>query len=356
MPTLITRSQQDPKRLYKWGALGLLLAIGVGGGTIALFNNQSSHPTVQPLSASEQSLNSLDIQGDPASIQAAGSLISENASGPYAKRNLNIDSPESMLYQAPAGSEAAGSPMTKQEINAHKIGEDSKRLVHELNDVAKGSKTKDRGWGGETARSGFSVPRANFGAFSGFGSSGGSGANFTLRSGAGTNGSGGNSGYASRGGSSMNTDLSGLPQSGNQSLNSLRQAQALLAKAASASRPDDISGYAAKRYDGAANRPDMMPPPGRGPGVGGLREDSVPGNLKADDPNQKNIKPPSVPSVSAKTTKEDSQLQMQEEAEKLLISAAISGVAGTVFSSVGTSIATTAGLELASKDVTKKEK
>lgn len=350
MPTLVMRQAQDPLKRYKWAVLGVFL-LAVGGASIFVLL-QRKEPVAgsnSQLNATEQSLDSLQPLADSSAGQAPGGLVAgiDGGNGPYAKKMADISNPESMLYQSSPIS-APGAPITTQEAAALKNSKNGNSLAQALSQIASGSKADKRGWGGETPRTGLSS-RGGFGALSGL-SSGGSSTSAGYSSPSNYNSSSGSSGGTGSAGTvvAVSGQANGGParvhEGTNQSLNNLRQAEALLTQAATMTKADQIAGMTSRPFDGSTTKANMNINAGGGSGVSGISDEAAPANLSADPPSTaKNIQPPKVPDPKQVQTPQQQEQQM----EQMIIQAAMGGILGPLFGGVGSSIASSMGFAAA---------
>lgn len=354
MPSLVMRPGNDPLKRYWWAVFGLVLAAG-GGAILTLAQRQGGLSGGRP-AADEQSLDSIAGAGaapGAAGLQAPGNPLdmpSEGAGGAYAGKPKDLSSPESMLYQPAFGPASSGAPIAASEAQALKDG----KLAEALSRVAHaGRKPDGKGWGGEAPRTGFSVPRANFGALSGLGGAGGgggqSGAGYSAPVSAFSAGPGGAAGRPSIGAGGPGGDLKSAVKEGkNQNLNFLKQAEALASKAAMAVKADAAAGLAGRSFDASAARPGLGGSAGGG-AAGGIGE-GVPDNLKANDPKlqRRDLTPPKPPEPSKLKSKEELEQEAEQKLEEMLISAAVGGILGPIFGGVGAGLAGAFGLPASS--------
>jgi len=258
----------------------------------AIMGFMQTRSTDERWSLGDQSLDTLDVfNGD-----RSGSVAMPG--GKKSSRSDKWTSPESMLYQAPGGSQVE-SVSAGSESSAEKLLDDLGRAS------AMGKKPADAsGWNGEAARTGLSANSGGAGATSarptlapmngGFASSnsGTSAGNFFAGStpfGVGKS----QPGEARAAGSPASAEP-GIGRGGNQSLLALRRVAGTMGNARTAHDMERMWGHTAGSFDGAGAYSTLA---GGGTSDSGIGTGSgVPANLKGDvnsnDIQKKDIQPP----------------------------------------------------------------
>ena len=170
MTTVAIARGSDPFKKYWWV---ILLVFGAIGAWICLplMGSATGSGSVSAqeggLKSSDQSLDSIrNPNGAP------GGAVDLSMGGSYRKK-ASDGGMVSSLYQAPE--EQAGSAGTSLTPAAGQSFADALKDISRKSASAASDKTQASGWG-EKAQKGFTPPKGNFGAMSGFSGSSGSGA------------------------------------------------------------------------------------------------------------------------------------------------------------------------------------
>lgn len=346
MPSSADRGT-DPLKEYWWlllvavlfigGWLGLSSPSGTGSDNVAL--------AVARDSEAEQSLRSLDSQenpsGAPGSTLAMPGGRSATASDP-----ASAGGQSGSLYEAPGA--AAGSPIPAGAGEAIEAAARGQRagggtsLADALRGVAAGAgKTPDNSWGGAAPRSGFSKPKAEFGQVGASRTGGGGSTSASLVTVDKAFGTGGNPGLnlgpgfdhaasdakgriaaAMQGGAG----LDGLKAARQTSLDALKQGDEMAA------------GRSRQSFDGgAAGRSAMQQLRSSGGGAGVGDDDSVPMNLKANDPSKLTKKEFEPPPLTDTKKQEDpnNKEYMQQQMMMMMLGIAMTGILGPAAGGMG---------------------
>lgn len=290
------------KKEFGWAAAGFLLV----GAMSAVMGYVQTRTADDRWSSSDQSLDSLDVLP---LANRSGSIAMPGANGK--SKNADWTNPESMLYQAPGGSQVEGAAAAGGA--ADKLSEDMGRAS------AMGKKPADTtGWNGEAPRTGLvdgaagtaasrpSLAPMNGGL--GGSNSGSSGSNLFA----------GSTPFGVGKSQPGEAHLGGLPatdhavgRGGNQSLLALRQVAQAMGNARTSHDLERSWGHGAGSFDGASAASGLS---GGGGADGGIGMGSgVPANLKSDvnsnDLAKKDIQPP-APAASAPV--DNSSIQNRE--------------------------------------------
>ena len=307
----------DPFKKYWWV---LLLVFGGIGGWLCLpymDGGIGSGRVSAPQEGSLRGTQSLDSVANPSG--ALGGPVDLSMSGSRKKSDGGMTS---SLYQSPdedvkpATPAAPAAPAT---------------LADALRDVSRKSASADAtGWGGQTPQKGFTAPKANFGAMSGFSGSSGSGASSSHSAGSSVTGFGAqkvDTGFSAAkglrgdgsdaGNSAKGKAMGALEGAKNAATSANRQLSNDAARAGAGTSFDGSGGGGAIGGGGAA-----------GAGGSGMyaKLDSAPINLKANDPklDQRKVDPP----AAAKAAVADPNDQMRQMVLQMVLMMAISGLMG----------------------------
>jgi hypothetical protein len=307
----------DPFKKYWW--VLLLVFAGIGGWLCMPYMDGgigSGHVAA----AQEGSLRgsqSLDSVANPSG--ARGGPVDLSMSG--SSRRKGEGSMTSSLYQAPA---EEAKPVAAPVAAA--------TLADALRDVSRKSASADpSGWGGQTPQKGFTAPKANFGAMSGFSGSSGSGASSSHAGGGSVTGFGAakvDTGFSTANG--LRGDAEGSGSKKGKAMGALEAA-----KNASAAANQQISNDAARAGSGTS-----FDGSGGGGKIGGggaagatgsgayARLDSAPINLKANDPklDQQKIEPPAAGKAPAADPNDQMRQMVMQMMMMMVIGGLMSGI------------------------------
>lgn len=320
--------RRDPLKDYWWmivvcigliiGWLSMAAPPGIGSQSVRIADGDEA--------VTEQSLTSLDAVENPQGAQ--GTALGMPGSGGGGSRSEAVVT--SSLYRSPGG--AAGAPILDAASSSSKTGAaGSDNFAKAMRQVASKVKAPDHGWGGKSARSGFSRPKAKFGKIGSTRGSGGAStsAKFqTVKKAFGLGGETGLSGLSANPKLSPDSRLKRAAGPGNRSLEGLKKAQQ--ASLDSLKGADEAMARGGRRtFDASAGRKSaigqLAAAGGGGAGVSG--DDGVPQNLKASDPAQLSKKEFEVPDVGEGEEKQNEQ-SMQEKMMMMMFSAVIGGILG----------------------------
>lgn len=322
MPGIKIARGTDPFKKYWWV---LLLAFGAVGGWVCLPALDGAGAGGGAAPAQESGLKTADQSLDSAENPsgAAGSAL--EMPGAH-KKAADASGMGSSLYQAPDDASVAASTA---------IVTPGSTFADALRDITRASSAKaavaasaGKGGWGETPQRGFTAPKANFGAMSGFG--GGSGSAAASSGGGAAGGS-----VAGFGGKGPNTGVSfakGLKDDGsaaapgapNAVMRSLENAKTASVNAAGASSNDVARAAGGASFDGGGGG--RISGGGASEGAtGGVygKLDAAPANLKQNDPklNQSKITPPPKPVPIP-----PQQNMMQQMMMQMIMSIAMAGI------------------------------
>ncbi len=314
---ITVRRDNDPFKKYWWvlllsfGAVGAWLCsplIGTTQGSVGVAREQG-------LKSAEQSLDSLDnpsgAPGGPVELSMEGTYRKKKQDGPISSA-LTLP-PEAQTSEAPAAAPAASG---------------SASLAAALKDVSR--KKDPTGWGGAKVQKAFHAPRASFGGLSGLGSSSGGGGG----SGASVGAFGSpvaRTGFTTTKGLGGGGDLAAAAEKG-RTMKALRAAQGQVSGKPSLGNVDAALSQGARTFDGSRGAGRVT---GGGGGEGGgliASLDSVPQNLKENDPNLSKYEFTPPPSKKVESSDKD------EKMKKLLLMAATMAIGGVVGGTAGTMI------------------
>lgn len=325
MTTVAIARGSDPFKKYWWvillvfGAIGAWICLPLMGSTTG---SGSVSAQEGGLKSSDQSLDSI---GNPNG--APGGAVDLSMGGSYRKKSSD-GGMVSSLYQAPQD-HAAGTSLTPAA---------GQSFADALKDISRKSaaaaKPGDSGWG-EKAQKGFTPPKGNFGAMSGFSGSSGSGASASAAGGGGVV-----SGFGS---SKANTGVDfarglkdqGADGKGGRAMGALQNAQAASVAAARQGSGDAAVAMSAATFDGS-NGSGRVVGGGAGTSGGGVYGslDAAPMNLKINDPNldAHKVDPPPTPMPKDETDPNDKMRQMVMQ---MLIQAVVGGLMGGITGAMG---------------------
>ena len=329
----------------------LLVAVLFGGGWLTLSSPSGTGSEAVSVArfetANEQSLNSLDStenpQGAPGSPGAGPAMPAAKAAVATLK---GAGSQSGSLYQAPDG--AAGSPIPEGAaalIDAAAKGQTAGggiSLAQALRGVAaSATKAPDNGWGGASAHSGFSKPRAAFGQVGESRMGGGAGTSTGLVSVDKAFGTGGNPGLNLAPGlagaaADAKGKLAGAMQGGAgvEGLKAARKASLDALK----SGDEAASGRGRQSFDGGGSGKtafQQLSSAGSSAGVSG--DGGVPANLKANDPSKLDVKKFEPPPMGKEAEKKDASNKeyMQQQMMMMMLGIAMTGILGPAAGGMG---------------------
>lgn len=338
----------DPLKDYWWL---LLVAVLFVGGWLSMSSPASTGADDVRLvarqdNAAEQSLRSLDGAENPQGAPGVAVDMPGSAKRGSAGADAGAGSGQAgSLYQVPGG--ASGSPipegagdMIAAAANAQNSGGGTS-LADALRGVAASvTKAPDNGWGGAAARSGLTKPKAEFGQVGSSRMGGGGSTSASLVVVDKAFGTGGNPGL------NLNPGAGGLPAAkgriaaamqGGPGLDGLKSARQTSLDALM--KGDEMAARkGGQSFDGsAAAKSAMGQLRASGAGAGVSDGDSVPMNLKANDPskiNQKEIEPP--PLADTKEQKDPGNDEyIKQQMMMMMLGIAMTGILGPAMGGMG---------------------
>lgn len=313
------RRDNDPFKKYWWV---LLLAFGGVGAWLCspLLESSGAVGAVreQGLKSGEQSLDGLGnpsgAPGGPMGLSMEGSYRKRKTDGPISS-SLTLP-PEANTPEAPAGKPSAASG--------------SASLASALKEVSR--KTDPSGWGGAKVQKAFNAPRANFSGLSGLGSSSGGGSGASL----GAFGSAvAKTGYATTRGLGGGSELAAAGDG--RTMRALKSASGPAGGAPSLGAVDLAAAQSARTFDGSRGAGTIAG--GGAAESGGLiaNLDSIPQNLKANDPKLQEFKfePPPSKVVEDDLSKEEAKKKMLMMIATMAVGGVVGGTAGTMIMMMG---------------------
>ena len=347
MPSSADRGT-DPLKEYWWLLLVAVLFIGAWLTLSSPTGTGSDNVVLAGAheAAAEQSLRSLDSAENPSGAPGSTLGMPGARTGGSAAASAGASGQSGSLYEAPGA--AAGSPIPAgagEEIEAAARGQRAgggTSLADALRGVASGAgKAPDNGWGGATPRSGFSKPKADFGQVgaSRTGGSGstsaslvtvdkafGTGGNPGLNLGPGLDRAAADAKGRIAAGMQGGAGIEGLKAARQTSLDALKQGDEMAA------------GRSRQSFDGgAAGRTAMQQLRASGGGAGGGDDESVPMNLKANDPSKltnKEFEPPPLTDTK-KQEDPDNKQYMQQQMMMMMLGIAMTGILGPMAGGMG---------------------